>query len=200
MAPCGGSHIAKAVEEAHIASLDAYCRRQRAPTGQVANGRWPRRNAGCECLYSDREALQLHKAYDCSPACTPRWSQSLVNVMSGSAEPCAYCAKYAAGHCIGLGAFPDLETQQQQRRLELEAQHRSSGTLPPPPPTTSGSNRLLQAFDEGDMPYYYYKDTSHTLACKYELYSTPASPIPSGRAIRHSRCSCHRGQMATGAL
>ena len=97
----------------------------------------------------------------------------MVNVKSGSAEPCAYCAKYAAGHCIGLGAFPDLETQQQQRRLELEAQHRSAGTLPPPaPPATSGSNRLLQAFDEGDMPYYYYKDTSYNLACKYELLDT----------------------------
>ena len=93
--------------------------------------------------------------------------------MSGSVEPCAYCTKYAAGHCIGLGAFPDLETQQQQRRLELEAQHRSAGTLPPPaPPATSGSNRLLQAFDEGDMPYYYYKDTSYNLACKYELLDT----------------------------
>ncbi|EOD30921.1 hypothetical protein EMIHUDRAFT_99210 [Emiliania huxleyi CCMP1516] len=31
----------KAAEEAHIASLDAYCRKHWAPTGQVANGRWP---------------------------------------------------------------------------------------------------------------------------------------------------------------
>ncbi|EOD11767.1 hypothetical protein EMIHUDRAFT_120241 [Emiliania huxleyi CCMP1516] len=121
--------------------------------------------------------------------------------MSGSAEPCAYCAKYAAGHCIGLGAFPDLETQQQQRRLELEAQHRSAGTLPPPPPTTSGSNGLLQAFDEGDVPYYYHKDTSHTLACKYELLDTSvanpewARDPPADVAVTEAR-----GQMATGAL
>ena len=120
-------------------------------------------NDGCVCFYSgDPEALARHRAYDCSPACTPRWSQSLVNVMPGSSEPCAYCAKYAASRCMAVDDFPDQETLQQQRRRELEA---NISAAPPPPPPPGGSG-LLQAFDEGDVPYFYEKGT----AC-YSLHS-----------------------------
>ena len=126
-------------------------------------------NDGCVCFYSgDPEALARHRAYDCSPACTPRWSQSLVNVMPGSSEPCAYCAKYAASRCMAVDDFPDQETLQQQRRRELEA---NISAAPPPPPPPGGSG-LLQAFDEGDVPYFYEKGTSYTLAAKSELLDT----------------------------
>ena len=129
---------------------------------------------GCACFYSDPEALSRHRAYDCSPACTPRWSQTLVNVMPASSEPCTYCAKYAAGRCMGVDDFRNQETLQQQRRRELEAQQVSSAPPPPPPPSGSG---LVQAFDEGDVPYFYVKDTGRTLAAKSELLdSSVANP------------------------
>ena len=128
---------------------------------------------GCACFYSGNpEAFARHRAYDCSPSCTPRWSQALVNIMPGSNEPCADCAKYAAGRCIGVDDFPNQETLQQQRRCELEAQHVSAA---PPPPPPSGSTGLVAAADEGDMPYFFVKDTSRTLAAKSELLDTSVS-------------------------
>ena len=126
-------------------------------------------NDGCKCWYNgDPEAFSRHRDRECSPACTPRWSQSLVNVMPGSSEPCAYCAKYAAGRCMAVDDFPDQETLQQQRRRELEA---NISAAPPPPPPPGGSG-LLQDFDEGDVPYFYEKGTSRTLAAKSELLDT----------------------------
>lgn len=125
---------------------------------------------GCACLYSEPEPLEKHKAHECSPVCTPRWSQALVNCLPGSAEPCPYCVKYAAGRCMGVDDFPDQETLQQQRRRELEAQQVS--TAPPPPPPPSGGSGLLQAFDEGEVPYFFTKDTARTLAAKSELLDT----------------------------
>ena len=92
--------------------------------------------------------------------------------MPDAIEPCAYCAKYAAGRCIGVDDFLDQETLQQQRRCELEAQHMSAAPPPPPPPSDPG---ILQAFDEGDVPYFYAKDTSRTLAAKSELLDTSVS-------------------------
>ena len=52
---------------------------------------------------------------------------------------------------------------------------RSAAPPPPPPPTGLG---LVQAFDEGDVPYFYAKDTSRTLAAKSELLDT--SPTQGG--------------------
>lgn len=69
-------------------------------------------NDGCACMYTDPEALARHKFRECSPACTPRWSQALVNVAPGSAEPCAYCTKYAASRCLGVDDFPNQELLQ----------------------------------------------------------------------------------------
>lgn len=128
-------------------------------------------DSGCECLHPDLEALSRHKAFDCSPACTPRWSQLLVNVVPGSAEPCVYCAKYAAGRCMAVDDVPNQETLQQQRRRELEAQA-SVAPQPPPPPSVGAT--LLMAEDEG-VPYYYTKDTARTLASKHELLDTSVS-------------------------
>ena len=73
---------------------------------------------------------------------------------------------------MGVDDFPNQETLQQQRRCELEAQHVSSAPPPPPPPSDSG---LVQAIDEGDVPYFYMKDTSRTLAAKSELLDTSVS-------------------------
>ena len=130
---------------------------------------------GCVCLYAgDPEAFARHRADECSPACTPRWSQMLVNVRPDSAEPCAYCVKYAAGRCMGVDDFPNQEMLQQQRRCELQGQLVSPAP-PPPPPPSSGSTGLLAAVDEGDMPYFYVKDTSRTLAAKSELLDTSVS-------------------------
>ena len=129
---------------------------------------------GCACLYAgETEAFARHMADKCSPACTPRWSQALVNIMPRSVEPCTYCAKYAAGRCMGVDDFPEQETLQQQRRVELEAQQASAAPAPPPPP--SGSSGLLQAFDEGDVPYFFEKGTARTLAAKSELLDASVS-------------------------
>ena len=71
--------------------------------------------------------------------------------------------------------FPNQETLQRQRQMELDAQRESPA--PPPPPPPSGSAGLLQAFDEGDVPYFYEQDASRTLANKHELLdSSVANP------------------------
>ena len=118
--------------------------------------------------------------------------------MPDAIEPCAHCAKYAAGRCIGVDDFLDQETLQQQRRCELEAQHMSAAPPPPPPPSDPG---ILQAFDEGDVPYFYAKDTSRTLAAKSELLDTSVSnPGWMCCVCAHRGVSCRRGSVAARAL
>jgi hypothetical protein len=127
-------------------------------------------------MYTDPEALARHKFHECSPACTPRWSQALVNVAPGSAEPCGYCAKYAASRCLGVDDFPNQELLQQQRRRELEAQQAKAVQPPPPAPPAVRGSSLVMAIDEGDMPYYYFaQDAARTLACKQEVLDPSVS-------------------------
>ena len=74
----------KVAEEAHIASLDAYCRKQWAPTGQVANGRWP---GGAPLWWHTRASLDDG---ECVPR-VPAWQCTVCGEEAFPFEECGRC-------------------------------------------------------------------------------------------------------------